>query len=68
MIYDDGTTSRLDENRYFMTTTTAYAAGVMNHLEFCAQALWPDLDVRLGLRHRSMGADGDCRTEIENHS
>jgi len=47
MIYDDGTTSRLDENRYFMTTTTAYAAGVMNHLEFCAQALWPDLEVRL---------------------
>lgn len=46
-IYDDGTTSRLDEDRYFMTTTTAYAAGVMNHLEFCAQALWPELDVRL---------------------
>lgn len=47
MIYDDGTTSRLEENRFFMTTTTAYAASVMNHLEFCAQALWPDLDVRL---------------------
>ncbi|MER9152783.1 sarcosine oxidase subunit alpha [Mesorhizobium opportunistum] len=47
MIYDDGTTSRLEENRFFMTTTTAYATGVMNHLEFCAQALWPDLDVRL---------------------
>jgi sarcosine oxidase subunit alpha len=47
MIYDDGTTSRLAENRYFMTTTTAYAAGVMNHLEFCAQALWPELDVNL---------------------
>jgi sarcosine oxidase subunit alpha len=46
-IYDDGTTSRIDENRYFMTTTTALAAGVMNHLEFCAQAIWPDLDVRL---------------------
>ncbi|UVC08564.1 sarcosine oxidase subunit alpha [Rhizobium sp. TH2] len=46
-IYDDGTTSRLEENRFFMTTTTAYAAGVMTHLEFCAQALWPDLDVRL---------------------
>ncbi|WP_431323373.1 sarcosine oxidase subunit alpha [Rhizobium sp. YTU87027] len=46
-IYDDGTTSRIGENRYFMTTTTAYAAGVMNHLEFCAQALWPELDVRL---------------------
>ncbi|MFT4000914.1 MAG: sarcosine oxidase subunit alpha [Rhizobium sp.] len=47
IIYDDGTTSRLEENRFFMTTTTAYAAGVMNHLEFCAQAIWPDLDVRL---------------------
>jgi sarcosine oxidase subunit alpha len=47
MIYDDGTTSRLEENRFFMTTTTAYAAGVMTHLEFCAQALWPELDVRL---------------------
>ncbi|QRM53929.1 sarcosine oxidase subunit alpha family protein [Sinorhizobium sp. BG8] len=46
-IYDDGTTSRLGENHYFMTTTTAYAAGVMNHLEFCAQVLWPELDVQL---------------------
>ncbi|WEJ37153.1 sarcosine oxidase subunit alpha [Sinorhizobium prairiense] len=46
-VYDDGTTSQLEENRFFMTTTTAYAAGVMNHLEFCAQVLWPELDVRL---------------------
>ena len=47
LVYDDGTTSRLAENRYFMTTTTAYAAGVLNHLEFCAQALWPELEVNL---------------------
>lgn len=47
MIYDDGTTSRLDDGRFFMTTTTAYAAAVMNHLEFCSQAMWPELDVRL---------------------
>ncbi|MET2832857.1 sarcosine oxidase subunit alpha [Mesorhizobium shangrilense] len=46
-IYDDGTTSRLADDRFFMTTTTAYAAGVMTHLEFCAQVLWPELDVRL---------------------
>ena len=46
-IYDDGTTSRLAEDHFYMTTTTALAAGVMTHLEFCAQALWPDLDVRL---------------------
>ena len=47
MIYDDGTTSRIAENRFVMTTTTAFAAGVMSHLEFCSQALWPELDVRL---------------------
>lgn len=46
-IYDDGTTSRLADDRFFMTTTTAYAAGVMKHLEFCAQVLWPEFDVRL---------------------
>ncbi len=45
-IYDDGTLSRLAGDRYFMTTTTALAAGVLSHMEFCAQVLWPDLDVR----------------------
>ena len=29
-----------------MTTTTANAARVMSHMEFCHQALWPDLDVQ----------------------
>ena len=29
-----------------MTTTTANAARVMSHIEFCHQALWPDLDVQ----------------------
>ncbi|MBX2830007.1 MAG: sarcosine oxidase subunit alpha family protein [Rhodospirillales bacterium] len=47
LVYDDGTTSCLAENHYFMTTTTALAAGVLTHLEFCAQVLWPDLDVRM---------------------
>ena len=47
MIYDDGTASRLADQHFFMTTTTALAGGVMNHLEFCAQVLWPELDVRL---------------------
>jgi sarcosine oxidase subunit alpha len=45
MIYDDGTTSRLSEDHFFMTTTTALAAGVLTHLEFCAQTLWPELKV-----------------------
>ncbi|GAC1044678.1 sarcosine oxidase subunit alpha family protein [Rhizobium sp. No.120] len=45
MIYDDGTTSRLSEDHFFMTTTTALAAGVLTHLEFYAQTLWPELEV-----------------------
>jgi sarcosine oxidase subunit alpha len=47
LVYDDGTTSRLGEQHYLMTTTTANAAGVMAHLEFCLQALWPELDVQV---------------------
>ena len=43
--FDDGTTSRLAEDHFLMTTTTANAGRVMSHIEFCHQALWPDLDV-----------------------
>lgn len=45
IVFDDGTTSRLAEDHFLMTTTTANAARVMSHIEFCHQALWPDLDV-----------------------
>ena len=45
IVYDDGTTSRLSENHYFMTTTTANAAGVMAKLEYYLQVIWPDLKV-----------------------
>jgi heterotetrameric sarcosine oxidase alpha subunit len=44
---DDGTVARLDEQHFIMTTTTANAGKVMQHLEFCRQVLWPELDVRL---------------------
>jgi heterotetrameric sarcosine oxidase alpha subunit len=46
-VMDDGTTSRLGENHFLMTTTTANAQRVMQHLEFCHQVLWPELDVRM---------------------
>jgi methylglutamate dehydrogenase subunit C len=46
IVFDDGTTSRLADDHYVMTTTTANAARVMSHIEFCHQALWPDLDVQ----------------------
>jgi methylglutamate dehydrogenase subunit C len=44
--FDDGTTSRLADDRYFMTTTTANAGRVFQHMQFCHQVLWPDLDVQ----------------------
>ncbi|MGE3528102.1 MAG: sarcosine oxidase subunit alpha family protein [Methyloceanibacter sp.] len=45
-VLDDGTTARLAEDHYFMTTTTLNAVKVMQHLEFCQQVLWPELDVQ----------------------
>jgi sarcosine oxidase subunit alpha len=45
-VLDDGTTARLGEDRFFMTTTTANAARVYQHMQFCHQCLWPDLDVQ----------------------
>ena len=45
IVMDDGTTSRISETGFFMTTTTAQAARVMSHLEFLLQVVWPDLRV-----------------------
>jgi len=46
MVFDDGTVSRLGEAHYLITTTTAMAGGVLSHIEFAAQVLWPQLRVR----------------------
>jgi len=46
-VLDDGTTARLAEHEYLMTTTTGGAAGVHSHLEFYHQTVWPDLDVTM---------------------
>ena len=47
IVFDDGTTSRLAEHRYFMTTTTANAAAVLMHLEHLLQLVWPKLRVHV---------------------
>jgi sarcosine oxidase subunit alpha len=44
-VMDDGTTTRLGGDRWVMTTTTANAALVLEHMEFAHQVLWPELDV-----------------------
>jgi len=46
-VMDDGTTARLTDDLYVMSTTTANAGKVMQHLEFCHQVLWPELDVAM---------------------
>ena len=46
-VMDDGTVARLAPDRFFVTTTTANAGKVMQHLEFCHQVLRPHLDVSL---------------------
>lgn len=46
-VMDDGTIARLGAQHYFVTTTTANAAKVYQHLQFALQWLWPDLDVQI---------------------
>ena len=45
IVMDDGTTSRIGESEFFMTTTTGQAGRVMSHLEFLLQVVWPELRV-----------------------
>lgn len=45
--FDDGTTWRLAENRFLMTTTTANAGRVMQMMEKMLDVHWPDMRVHL---------------------
>ena len=47
VVMDDGTTWRLSDTDYFMTTTTANAAAVLAWLEQLLETRWPDLLVRV---------------------
>ena len=47
VVMDDGTTTRISENHYHMTTTTAQAANVLSHLEYYLQVVWPNLKVNV---------------------
>ena len=63
IVFDDGTTARMGEHEYVMTTTTANAVTVFRHLEFCRQCLWPDMDVQLISHDRGLGAVFGRRSE-----
>jgi sarcosine oxidase subunit alpha len=45
--FDDGTAWRLGQHDFLMTTTTANAGKVMQHLEYYLDTVWPELRVRV---------------------
>ncbi len=47
IVMDDGTVARMAPDRYFITTTTANAGAVWQHMQYCHQVLWPELDAQL---------------------
>lgn len=47
IVFDDGTVARLAADRYLLSSTTAQAARVLQHLDHARQVLWPELDVQL---------------------
>ncbi|MBC8037040.1 MAG: sarcosine oxidase subunit alpha, partial [Rhizobiales bacterium] len=47
VVLDDGTTTRLADNHFYMTTTTAQAGEVMSWLEYLLQLHWTDLNVQV---------------------
>lgn len=47
MVVDDGTTARLSETEWLMSTTTGNAAAVLDSLEEWHQTEWPELDLTM---------------------
>jgi methylglutamate dehydrogenase subunit C len=47
VVLDDGTTSRISDTQFYMTTTTAQAGEVMSWLEYLLQMHWTDLNVHV---------------------
>ncbi len=67
MVLDDGTTWRLTEDDYFMTTTTAQAAQVMLFLEELLQRRWTDLRVHITSvtdQWAGMAVAGPCARDV----
>lgn len=47
IVLDDGTTARISDTQFYMTTTTAQAGEVMSWLEYLLQCHWTDLRVQV---------------------
>jgi methylglutamate dehydrogenase subunit C len=70
IVLDDGTTSRLAEHHFIVTTTTANAAKVLQHMEFCHQWLWPELDLAMCSiteQWAQFSVAGPCSRDVLRH-
>ncbi len=47
VVLDDGTTTRISDEQFYLTTTTAQAGEVMSWLEYLLQVHWTDLNVHV---------------------
>ncbi|HEX5461940.1 MAG TPA: sarcosine oxidase subunit alpha family protein [Steroidobacteraceae bacterium] len=47
IVFDDGTVARFGSSHFVLSTTSAHAVRVLQHLEHARQVLWPELDVQL---------------------
>ncbi|MER8899631.1 sarcosine oxidase subunit alpha family protein [Mesorhizobium sp. M0676] len=47
IVFDDGTATRLAQDRYFLTASTGKAADVLPRLEFLLDTVWPELRVAI---------------------
>ncbi|HZT01716.1 MAG TPA: sarcosine oxidase subunit alpha family protein [Steroidobacteraceae bacterium] len=47
IVFDDGTAAHLAPGHFVLSTTSAHALKVLQHLEHARQVLWPELDVQL---------------------
>ena len=63
IVLDDGTTARISETQFYMTTTTAQAGEVMSWLEYLLQCHWTGSQRAGGLAHRRMGGHGGLRPQ-----
>jgi len=47
IVFDDGTVARFEARHFVLSTTSAHAVKVLQHLEHARQVLWPELEVQL---------------------
>ena len=70
LVMDDGTSWRVSETEYFMTTSTAQAAKVMAWLEELLQTRWTDLKVNVtsvSEQWAAIAISGPRTREVLNH-